>query len=174
MFAFLFYTLYPGYKSILVLRNPLHSLFGNSLPTLCTHDSIFGWMLKIFGCWLTLCHILLHWLIAVQCIAGFYLCLHCWEVSSTLFLWDEKVRRKILYNRMKKKEWLTLGVSSLSAWNPFFRQAKLMFKPMLNFLSRMWLNDWRLLIQRLVELSSGYSLRSVVKVEWGIVTLLPS
>lgn len=26
------------------------------------------------------------WLIAVECIAGFYLCLCCYEVSSTLFL----------------------------------------------------------------------------------------
>lgn len=129
-----FSTLYTlGVKVHWVLINLFLPLCGTSFPSLCTRFLI---CMGIEGVWLlanTLPYPVTCWLMAVQCFAGFYLYLHYCEVSSTLFLWNEKLRsnKYCTLERKRRNDWelaylpCQFGIHSLNS----------LFKPILIFMS---------------------------------------
>lgn len=98
LFVFFFYSSFLRYKSPLKSQQSfLLSLW--DFITNFVHTWFYIWM-DIESFWLlvdTLPCPACYWLIAIQCIAGFYFHLHYCEVSFTLFLWNERVRNNKSY-----------------------------------------------------------------------------
>lgn len=107
-----------------ILRNPLYSLCGTSLPTLCTRFHI--WM-GTEGVWLLAnTFAISRYLFVDGC------SVHCKILFASILLWSfiysvpakwKNKKQQILYIRMEKKEWLGVGIALLSASHPFFRQS---------------------------------------------------
>lgn len=124
MFAVFFYSLYLGWKICWILRNPFWWLCGIILPTWCTHDSNLDghWQFLIAGWHFAKSSYLLVDSFLVHCRIKFVSGL-LWSFIYFVSVKWKGEKQQILCIRMENREWLGLGIFSLSAWHPFFRMS---------------------------------------------------
>lgn len=94
-----------------ILKNSFYSLCGTSLPTLCTYDSVFGWILKIFFA---------GWYFVISCYLLVDSCsVYCRILFASTLLWSfiyfvpvkwKSKKQQILYFRREIEEWLRIGI----------------------------------------------------------------